>query len=449
MWHSVGDQSVKPVTSSLAQAWLGTVGTNALILLFSTVGGIIAARLLGPDGRGVLAALIFWPGLLAHLGFLSLGEAAVYRANNTNIDRRSFAASLVLLAIAMTLPILSASYLLLPSLLGPERAVFVPLTTAFLLFFIPMNFTAQALLAFDRAERQFARYNFLRLLEFGAYPLALLVLVTVDKLSVTTALWAICLGATLVIVTRLLLWHQDLHARPVMTEMAALLRQGMLFHGTTLITILTGHIDRIVVMRFFSNAEIGYYVVALTLATVGLGVVTQSVHAVLAPHLAAEPDRNLALQRMVDGLRRSTILLLVGSAASLLLIPYVLPLLFGKAFLPASPVAMLLVLAFVPLALRQIAIQCLRAFGDARIGIKVEGVAFAAFCLLILPALEFLQLRGVAISLLLANALALIVLARLMHSRYGIRPAAWLLPSIVMLSDLRSVISHLRRLCSA
>ena len=40
--------------------------------------GALAARLLGPDGRGQLAAIQMWPNFLAAIANLGLPEALVY-----------------------------------------------------------------------------------------------------------------------------------------------------------------------------------------------------------------------------------------------------------------------------------------------------------------------------------------------------------------------------------
>lgn len=446
--HSVfeGGKVVSLGAQSLTRAWVGTVGTNALILVFGVGTGVLAARLLGPDDRGLFAAVMFWPALLAGIGFLSVGESAVYRSNHTSIERRRFAATLLVVAVLLALSAMVVGSVLLPSLLGAERAAALPLATAYLLAFIPLNFIALALLSIDQADQRFSRYNAMRLIPSATYLTALLVLWMLGAVSVSTALWASWLGTAVVAGVRLWLWRADLLARPAFGEAKALLKQAFGFHATTLIVLLAGQVDRIIVMRNFSDSEIGHYVVALTVATAGLGFVTGSVPTVLLPHLAAERNRERAISALRDGLRRTVLFLMVGSLSALLLIPYFLPLLFGIAFTPAVPIAAILILAFAPLALRHIVIRCIRAFGDAQMGVAVEATALIVFCLAVGPALSFYRLPGIALALLVANVVALAWLASSMNSRYGLHPGSWLLPNSAMLADLRFVIAHLRRI---
>jgi len=64
---------------SQSSPWVFTFLTNALILAFGTFTGILTARLLHPEGRGALAAVLFWPEILAGVGICGLNEALVYR----------------------------------------------------------------------------------------------------------------------------------------------------------------------------------------------------------------------------------------------------------------------------------------------------------------------------------------------------------------------------------
>ena len=58
---------------------LRSVGVQALIVLMNMLTGIITARLLGPDGRGVYAAVTLWPPLLGMLATAGLTSAVVFR----------------------------------------------------------------------------------------------------------------------------------------------------------------------------------------------------------------------------------------------------------------------------------------------------------------------------------------------------------------------------------
>ena len=71
---------------SRLKAWIGTFGTNIVIVLAGVLTGVLSARFLLPGGRGELAAVLLWPQLIAGLGLMSLKEAITHRASHSAID---------------------------------------------------------------------------------------------------------------------------------------------------------------------------------------------------------------------------------------------------------------------------------------------------------------------------------------------------------------------------
>src|SRR5882724_9318590 len=67
----------------MSELWLQVVrsgGTQAYTLLAGAAVLVVTARWLGPEGRGEIAAVTTWVGLFCTLGYLSLGQVAIYRA---------------------------------------------------------------------------------------------------------------------------------------------------------------------------------------------------------------------------------------------------------------------------------------------------------------------------------------------------------------------------------
>jgi len=65
-----------------------TLGAQIFILLLGACTGVMSARLLGPQGRGELAAAILWPSTLLTLGSMGLNQSIVFHTG-----RRLFPAS--------------------------------------------------------------------------------------------------------------------------------------------------------------------------------------------------------------------------------------------------------------------------------------------------------------------------------------------------------------------
>jgi O-antigen/teichoic acid export membrane protein len=419
----------------LKSAWLGTVIANAAILVSGIATGVLAARLLGPADRGLLAAVVFWPQTIAGLATLSLGEALIARLPRTEASPARVAASAAgaSLAVAMIAGVLGVA--VLPFLLGAERESATSLAIVYLVAYLPLGALATVLLALDQAERRFLRLNLLRLGPSWIYLGGIGTLWLAGLVSVTSLVWAIWAGSAVTVAVRLCFLRSHVLARPDLAEIRALLALGARFHLGAVLGLLAGQADRMLLLVLFDDATIGHYVVAWTFASSGLATVTSAVSFVLLPVLAAEPDRARARALLTTGLRRTALFLYLGVAASLAVTPFLLPLLFGKPFTDAVPAAMLLLLATVPLTLRQTVVRCLRAFAEARIAVTSELAALLAFLLTAGPLALAFGANGIAAATIGGNLAGLVLCARHLANAHGIAASAWLAPGPTMLGD--------------
>jgi len=417
------------------RAWLGTVATNAAIMVSGMATGILAARLLGPADRGLLAAVMMWPQTIAGLATLSLGEALIARrATGPGRPEGSVVSALcaALGAACLALPI---GIEVLPSLLGEERASVVGLAILYFVAFLPLSAIGTVLVGLEQAERRFQRLNFVRLGPTLFYLGGIGLFWLADAVSVATLVAAAWLGAALTTVIQIHLARRDVVLRPDLGEIRALLALGARFHVGAVLALVAGQADRMLLLLLFDDATIGHYVVAWTFASSGLATVTHAVSFVLLPVLAAEPDRARARALLTTGLRRTALFLYLGVAASLAVTPFLLPLLFGKPFTDAVPAAMLLLLTTVPLTLRQTVVRCLRAFAEARIAVTSELTTLLAFLLLAAPLAWAFGANGIAAATIAGNLAGLVLCALHLANAHGIAASAWLAPGAAMLGD--------------
>src|SRR6266699_1476242 len=70
-----------PARFSIRRAYAQTFAATAAIRCMGVVSGILAARLLGPSGRGELAVIMFLPVVLVTVGELELPRSVAYEAS--------------------------------------------------------------------------------------------------------------------------------------------------------------------------------------------------------------------------------------------------------------------------------------------------------------------------------------------------------------------------------
>jgi O-antigen/teichoic acid export membrane protein len=210
--------------------------------------------------------------------------------------------------------------------------------------------------------------------------------------------------------------------------------------------IIGTQVDRIVVMTIWDNATVGMYAVALTIAYSCLAVITESLHTVMFPKLASEMDAASRRTTLAKGLRHGVALIIPSALFLILLCPWLIPFLFGQAFGTAVPPAIALLLAYIPLALRQIGARGLRGLGDTRAGTLTESITLIVFLLTVWPLGHVFGLVGIGLALLLANIVSLAYLARYMSKHIGIEFTAWLTPQAwgELIKYARLYIAHVK-----
>lgn len=398
----------------------GTVVTDSALLVCGVLTGPVVARLLLPAGRGALAAVLFWPQLLAGIGLLSLSEAVTYRIG-THPERASLiAASAFWLALILAGATTVVGYVLMPFLLGQERAHLVLLVQMYLLVFIPFNFIALGLLAIDHGKLRFARYNTLRLLVPLIYLLGLVALWATGHVSVAWVIAINCAGTVLVALLRLVLQGHKILTMPSWKEARALLGFALRFHPATVLLLLAGQADQFVALTLWDNTVLGHYVVALTIASSGLAVFSSAFHKVLFPHLAHVRGSSAQVELLAHGVRHATLLMAGLSLPLALLMPWFIPLLFGPAFSDTVGLARVLLVAYLIVALKTIVIQGTRGLGEGGVGTTAAAVSLSAFLLLTWPLANALGLVGIGIALGLANLCALGYLVYYLHRRHNL-----------------------------
>jgi O-antigen/teichoic acid export membrane protein len=412
------------LSAKLSNAWLGTSATNSAILLCGVATGVLSARLLAPDGRGALAAVLFWPQLITALGLMSLPSAIVFRRGRPDGDRAAVAATGAWLALGLSAIGALLGYLALPFLLRGSSAG--PLAQVYLLAFVPFHFLALTLLALDQGDMRFARYNLVRLLPSGVYLAGLLVLWRLDAVSVAALVGASWLGTAVTAVVRLYHSRAALCARPSLSEARRLIAFGARLHGAAVLAVLLAQADRFVVITFWDDASLGFYVVAAALATAGLEVVTGAFNVLLLPRLAQA--RDAAAQRRIMGqtLRYAMLLLTAGTAVMLVLCPWLLPFLFGDAYAGAIGICLVLLVAYVPTALRHIILHGLSGTGDWRPRILAQALALATFAVLVWPLAAMLGMLGIPTALLIATGVSLAYLLVFLRRQLALSsPECW------------------------
>jgi O-antigen/teichoic acid export membrane protein len=376
--------TVKRAARLLPHGSVVSGSTIAVSLLLSAISGILAARLLGPSGKGVLALAFVWGGLVSQVAEMGLNQSLTYHSSvrpalTADLWGQALAVALVQSVVAVPIALL-ASRLLMHS---PSTWS----TVAVALLAMPLGLALGYQLSLLRGAERFAAYNANRLGQAVAWTL---VVVVFSFLSIHSALGLmlsyVCIQAAATIIASGTLLR--ICGRPRFRRQGL---EGLLRYGVFVWVAGIGHqtnyrLDQFILGAFVAAAAVGQYATAVGLAS-GLTVMSMGIAVVTLPAVArADPAHRLALGRR-NWLVGVT-LMLGGGILLWLLAPYIVSLLLGARFRPVVPLFRILVLAQVALGSTQILHEIARGQGRLRFPALVEtagALVTVAALLLVVP----------------------------------------------------------------
>jgi len=353
--------------------WYSTLFTNCVIFGSSLAGSILTARYLGAENRGLLAAIIYWPHFIAGVAALGLNEGIVIqtaKSGSTNTLR----ATTLALSIVLSFVVGITSFFLLPLLLGEGRQDYLRFSQFYLLLFLPCTYLAQNFLAIDQGELSFRSFNIQRVLQSIAYPLLLLILWSTGSLTVKSAAIAVLSGTAIVALLRIWNARLSLFKRPSRQEAKQLLIVSIRLHLANIVMFLSEQVDKMVLVLFASNTELGLYVVATTAAGAVVALFIQTYINIMLPTAAKFGTKMESIHEIIFPLRLLVVIIVLSTVFLAFLMPYLIGLVFGIEFAAAAPYAQILLLAFAFAGMKKAFVYLLRSWKENRSAIFGEGL---------------------------------------------------------------------------
>lgn len=324
----------------MRELWFNILHTSGA-RIYSLLTGIfllfITARLLGPEGRGQVAAITTWVAFFSTFAYCSLGQVAVHRMAQEPEHTRfgQLLGSLGLLALTLTIVGWATAiclHLLLPDHIFKGLPTW-PLVVGFAA--LPLLIWEQygsSLLAGLNRVRVYNRYQVLgRTLTL----LAAVVLVGLAGRGVTGVLEATLIGQVIVASggAGLLLSYareKSSHLMPSLKEMRVLLLGGAKLHLNAIGTFMTTSVNVLILNHYYDATVVGNFQLASQLLSV-LMILPQAASVAIVGKVATlGPDASWPQNRSV--LLHVSIMMAVISIIAALLAPLAIPLLAGAAF---------------------------------------------------------------------------------------------------------------------
>lgn len=304
---------------------------------------IALARLLGPSGRGLLALMVSFSSLVLVFTTFGVPLAVVYFASRRDANHGALLGNSILqgvLLAAILIPLGLAFYPQIADAFGHGDG---GRTWILAVALVPVTFLDWTTHGQLQGMLMFGRLSILLVLSRVAYTIGILVLLGALDWGVAGGVVATALGSVVMIGGSL---------RPVLVRgrpsldmplLRRTLRYGRRIQVGSIFQLANGRLD-VILMQFFRPLnQVGYYVVAQTIAelVINLANAFQSSVLPLIAHYEADPER--VETTSIDSIRHHGILAAVAVLGTAVLGPLVIFFAYGSSFAPAiGPMLVLL-----------------------------------------------------------------------------------------------------------
>jgi O-antigen/teichoic acid export membrane protein len=351
-----------------------TAVTNIVIALAGLLTSIVAARLLGPLGRGELRAIQTWPNFIAMIALLGLPEAMVYFTARDSKKVGRYLGSSVILAMLLVIPFVVLGYGLLPVLLTAQSEEVVHIARWYLLL-IPLLALISIPTYCLRGLERFASWNVVRLLPNVGWLVVLLAAVGLNE----RRLWFLTTGhlavmALLVIpIHYIVIRHHETGFRLDLGTWRPLTRFGLPSMLSGVPAILNLRVDQMAMAAWLPPRFLGFYVVAVAWSSAAFPLLT-AVGSVLFPRVASETSDQEQGRLLAQGARLGVLLSVILAPLLIAATPWGLPLVFGAEFRGSIRPALVLVVAAVIAGINRILEEGLKGLGQPSAVLKAESI---------------------------------------------------------------------------
>jgi O-antigen/teichoic acid export membrane protein len=410
-----------PRRRSYAHHLTTTAAAQACSVALGVVTGVLAARLLGPEGRGYLAALVLWPMTIVFLVSMGINQAIVYFLGQKTWTISEVWTASTVIGLGQSITAVLVGLVAIPFALHSYSHDVQILCFAVLLatpVIILGGFPANIL----QGHLDLISFNLIQLSAPATYAIGIIFLAAAHRGSLRNIVIARLLSYifTLALGYILLLRRTSLRFSWNRGACLSLLRFG----GKTELGNISNYVnrsaDQLILSLFVPAHELGLYAVAVTVS-LAVNFVPQAAGVVALAAGSANPAG--AVSVIGKSFRASLVWLLCGCAALFLAAPFLIVGFFGHAYTGSVLACRILLPGAVAIGLNQVLYDGARAMGDPALSSYSEGFATAVTVgalWLLLPRFGFL---GAAIASTLAYTGSLCVSLFLYRSRIGIKPA--------------------------
>jgi O-antigen/teichoic acid export membrane protein len=398
-----------------------TLSTQIGVLGLGIASSVLAARLLGPEGRGELAAIVLWPTFLVFLFGMGNTQSIVFHTGKRRFEISEIWTAALMMGLALSACALIAGFSIIPVVFrqySPEARRLA----LFFLAFVPLIWLTGIPTSLLQGRLEMGYFNLLRLICPAIYAAGFLALYVVHRPSLEDAVILQVFGFVALDVCGFWLVFRKLKLRWAWNSKA--LRSIVNFGWKTQVGDIASYVnqrmDQLLLTLFVPPRDLGLYVVAVTVS-MSIGFFPQAAGIVtLATGSNSDPEQ--ARRVIARSFTATFLVLAAGCGVLYFACPWLIPGAFGASFAPAVTACRILLPGSVALGLNQVLFNGARALDHPALPSFTEGFAVAVTGVSLYVLLPRFGLLGAAMASTLAYVSSLVFMLVLCRSRMQLGP---------------------------
>jgi O-antigen/teichoic acid export membrane protein len=384
-----------------------SIGSKSTILALQAGTGILTARILGPAGRGELAAMILWPLFVASVTTLGVPSSLIYHLRRRPDDREHLVTNGFAMAALMGTLAAAVAALILPWWLRAYSPSVIHAAQWFLIT-VPICSVTLAGRAVLEAGHDFSASNAIQILTPLATLAALPTFLAAHSMNSYTAAAAYIVASVpsfLLMVSRVR--RTGLRAACLrLAVMKQILQYGIRSYGIDVLGTLALQVDQVLVVSLLSAAAMGSYIVVLSISRM-LNVFQTSVVMVLFPK-AAGHNKDKVMAMTGQSVRISGLVTAACGVMVCIAGPTLLRVVYGAEYEAAAGALRILVLEAVLSGIVFVLAQAFMALNRPGVVTVLQGVGLSLSVPMMLWLIPRYGIYGAAMSLLVSTTARLI-----------------------------------------
>ena len=401
---------------SLAAELTSTTVATAVIMAAGIVTGLLAARALGPAGRGELTASTIWPSTLLYAGTFGLSEATAYfTASRRDLADHVFLTAQVM-ALVLGVVVSVVGWFVLPLVLAHHPPALQANARLYLLLFAVPCLSSLSACAWLQGAGHLRWFNISRVMVHATTAVAMAAIFLSGLASVRTFLGAMLLGnsATWILAVVACVLHRRRPASVDPALVPQLFSYGSRVQLGSWSAAANVRLDQLMLASMATSAPLGLYVVAISYA--GLVVAFPNAAAmVMLPRVVGDCAIGRGGETLTTWYRRLLWATVAAGLTLWIVARVLLPLLFGEAFRASLPLVTILIPASCILGMNQLLATGFRGHGRPGTASRAELLGLVVTVPLLLVLLPRFGVYGAAVTSLCAYSSSAVYL--LMNTR--------------------------------